>query len=553
MKMMRWLSFWVLGIGFVYALGAQEPDKETSSPDNETQQTQDVKNISSAEQEKEGSSLKESDESVQSGADEEPKKEPVSSQETDALKVVNDDESQESASFASSLKSDDSKEDQEDEPVEEKAADNDATSKPSESNESQEDSPSEASTSQEADQDNQSVKEDSREEGSVKWSDSKGVVSEADAAAKNPDEIYGIDTIDIADPQGNWLYKRVWWERAEAKYEKIRAVVNQVLESRTHFFAKRADLDKKVLDPFYLKVGMSQGELQEILSELIARAKKISEESKVAEIQNKIEIDKKMLIDVEQAVQQVMTKDEEIEKAILMLIDQIGKIRALEQQAWNDFKSIARVLDDKKARELFYKVNGAWMNIKELQQYIAKSFGSKFDGLISKTKELISKIDVEMLELQNSGIDLKKRLLSIQNQPNKIVEEVGEDEADVEKGFLSRYIIDPVKSGLNAIWNVVSWPYYKLFGSKDPDVDEDEEDADQPRAVASKTITPKDVSPKKDIPLKALDNPKKDRSEDSQPETDTVENQADSDTDSDSDIDESDNEENDPIDHTEAQ
>ena len=28
-------------------------------------------------------------------------------------------------------------------------------------------------------------------------------------------EIKGIDTVNVNEPKGNWLYKRIWWEKAE--------------------------------------------------------------------------------------------------------------------------------------------------------------------------------------------------------------------------------------------------------------------------------------------------------------------------------------------------
>jgi hypothetical protein len=68
----------------------------------------------------------------------------------------------------------------------------------------------------------------------------------------------GIDTVSLENPQGNWLYKRIWWERAEERYEKIRLLVDAVWESRTIFFVKRNELDRNVLDPFYLNVGIGQ-------------------------------------------------------------------------------------------------------------------------------------------------------------------------------------------------------------------------------------------------------------------------------------------------------
>jgi len=78
----------------------------------------------------------------------------------------------------------------------------------------------------------------------------------------------GIDTVSLEDGQGNWLFKRIWWERAQDLYEKIRERVNAVWESRTRFFVQRNELDRSVLDPFYMSIGMGQGELQIILNEL---------------------------------------------------------------------------------------------------------------------------------------------------------------------------------------------------------------------------------------------------------------------------------------------
>src|SRR5438105_2755246 len=43
----------------------------------------------------------------------------------------------------------------------------------------------------------------------------------------------GIDTVSLEDPQGNWLFKKIWWERAETLYGKIREAVTSIWESRT--------------------------------------------------------------------------------------------------------------------------------------------------------------------------------------------------------------------------------------------------------------------------------------------------------------------------------
>lgn len=286
------------------------------------------------------------------------------------------------------------------------------------------------------------------------------------------DEVMGIDTVDIPNPQGNWLYKRVWWERAEAKFERIRETVGKIMEVRTGFFAKRAELDKNVLDPFYIKIGMSQGELQEILNEMVSKAERLLESERNDSIQEKLEDEKRTLQSVQKQVQVVVKQDEEVEKAILMLVEQITKVRTIEQQAWKDFKAIARVLDDRKARELFYKVDAAWRTIKELQQYIEQTFATSFDALIEKLKKEVERVNQEMNALKETGTQLQQGLLGAQQEQSEM-----EDEQEPEpKGFFTRYIIDPITGFFKAVWSVITWPYRAVFGSAPADEDMDDDD-----------------------------------------------------------------------------
>ncbi len=313
------------------------------------------------------------------------------------------------------------------------------------------------------------VQEEPAEEPAEEPQEVKEPEPEPEKVELGPDEIMGIDTVDLEDPQGNWLYKRVWWERAEAKYEKIRIAVTSVMEVRTKFFAKRAELDKTVLDPFYIKIGLSQGELQDKLTERIAKLEKDIQDKRDAQLLEKLEADKQELEQLKQEVQEVVKQDEEVENAILMLVEQANKMRNYEQQAWQDFKSIARVLDDKKARELFYKVDGAWRNIQELQRYVESNFSTGFDTLIEKVSKKVQQVDSSMQSLKEKGVDLKKPAEE---------EEQDEDEEEEEppQGVLSRYIVNPITSFVKMIWSGITWPIRKIMGTTDVAPEEDEEE-----------------------------------------------------------------------------
>jgi hypothetical protein len=296
--------------------------------------------------------------------------------------------------------------------------------------------------------------------------------------ALSADEIMGIDTVDLENPQGNWLYKRVWWEKAEAKFEKIRAAVNKILEMRTGFFAKRAELDKTVLDPFYIKIGLSQGELQEILAELIAHATAKTEEKKEDTVIEQANAEKQELEQLQKEVQLVIKQDSELEDAVMMLLEQINKIRRLEQTAWQNFKDIARVLDDKKARELYYKVDNAWRNVQELQNYIEQTYSTTFEQLVEHIKEKIQKVEAAIETLKVKGVDLKKQL-----QAQEIAAE--DEETTTSKGFFTRYISDPIKNFFAAFWQLLRWPIDKIFGKTSMNQEKEPIEAVEPTSSAA--------------------------------------------------------------------
>ena len=293
-----------------------------------------------------------------------------------------------------------------------------------------------------------------------------------------PDEIAGIDTVDLEDPQGNWLFKRVWWERSESKYEKIRAAVTKIMEQRAGFFAKRSELDKNVLDPFYIKAGFNRGELNEILSNLISQLEAKQEDEKLEKVQE----NKKSLQDLKDEVEKVTTQDQEVDSALMQLVDLINRLRNYEQQAWQHFKDIARVLDDKKARELFYKVDNAWRNVQEVQQYINQKFGPSFDQLIAQLQKQTDKTQNSIQTLLDKGIQLKQEITKAElDEP--------EDETSEEvkpEGILQRFIVQPisylfslVKKLLTTVISIIRWPFDKLLGKTTPETAPEMEDEEE--------------------------------------------------------------------------
>jgi hypothetical protein len=317
-----------------------------------------------------------------------------------------------------------------------------------------------------------------------------------DQVMPEDEDIVGIDTVSLDDPQGNWLFKRIWWERAEKKIEKIRRLVNAVFESRVIFLAQRTDIDRNVLDPFYVSIGLGQGELKNILDQLIARLEKerekegaLSEQERgiLQELRKEESALKQMKTDVEN----VARIDHDIDEALNTLFEQINKVREYEGDAWDNFKEIARVLNDIKARELYYTMDIIAKNIEDIQAYIQQDYTRHFNQLSSTAKQQIDRLKKAIDTMRERGLDLGKQLELLEQQEKArtsgqdLESEEEDDEPEAEQGFFSSYIMAPVyyigsalKGLLDGVVSVVTWPINYLTGATG-DAEQEKEDKEE--------------------------------------------------------------------------
>lgn len=302
------------------------------------------------------------------------------------------------------------------------------------------------------------------------------VAQPAAAPKKDKDELVGIDTVDLESPQGNWLFKRLWWERAEEKYEEIRSLQAHILELRMPFFMKRTDLSRTVLDPFYTHVAKDRGALEVLLGDISEfLAQEAQDELMLGdaqrELRDQLHAERDVLEQLQKNIQAVLSFDHELDAAIGTLMEQLNRVNEYEQEAWAHFKEIGRVLDDKKAREYVLKMKHIYRNIKEIEEYITQRFAIYFDQLIGTIKDHAQKVTATMDQLKEKGIDLKEQLAQVKEI---VKHEHEEEQAEArkpkmdERGFFERYITGPLSSFFGTIWNglvtVFSWPYNMIFG-----------------------------------------------------------------------------------------
>jgi hypothetical protein len=296
-----------------------------------------------------------------------------------------------------------------------------------------------------------------------------------------PDEIIeeepiGIDTMSLDNPQGNWLFKRIWWERAEERYEKIRILVDTIWEFRTKFFIERSKLDRDVLDPFYISVGIDQGELEAILAEInefletqSSKQEDMSDDERL--IYENYATQEEALKSLQNDVLSIGRLDKAVDEALRTLMDQINRVRQYETDAWKNFKEIAKILNDTKARELYFTIDGAAKNIKSISSYLEREFFTHFNKLITDAAQVVNRVQRQMDALKEKGIRFQRQTEIIEQQKQQAAaeDEDDEDEDDEEVqpkpklGWVA-WIGSLFSKAFNTIFSIIRMPYDMIFG-----------------------------------------------------------------------------------------
>lgn len=237
--------------------------------------------------------------------------------------------------------------------------------------------------------------------------------SEQDEAAQKMDEENDalVDTFDITTG-GNWVLKRVWWEKTEDVYEKIKDVFSSVMGLRSYFIKQRNDFDREA-DIFYGEMGIDQSPLQNLIHQAQDLMQKEKEEQGYLDKKERAFVDKlagkeRTLEQLKLDIKGIQELDQKIDEALDTLFHQIDTCNDYEQKAWNNFKEIARELNDKKARVLYYDTETVYKDCLKIEEYIKHPFTAYFNEIVESAKEHMQKIAQQMNGLKKEGIDLVK-------------------------------------------------------------------------------------------------------------------------------------------------
>lgn len=301
----------------------------------------------------------------------------------------------------------------------------------------------------------------------------KPMVTEIELQEVEPEpEIVGIDTMNLEEAQGNWLFKRIWWERALERYEKIQALVSQVWEYRMQYFLKRSELDRSTLDPFYVSVGLSQGELQEVIAEIASKLDAERQQEGTLDQQERalsqeLQTERESLQELKTVVDNIMELDHAIDDALNRLLEQANKTRDYERESWTSFKQISQELSDAKARDLYYKMDMYMRNIKDIQRYLQQDFAHYFQETTNKLSAEVERVKNVVQSLKEKGVDLKKQSHQWLNggAPEVVQPAQTEDEDDEEPVVKKSGILHTIYQSLLFLKDMLVYPFYAIYNT----------------------------------------------------------------------------------------
>lgn len=280
----------------------------------------------------------------------------------------------------------------------------------------------------------------------------------AEAEDNEEEPLDPIDTVNIEEPKGNWLNKRIYWERAETEYEKISQQTQEIATMSPHYYQQRAELNRSDLDKFYITEGIELGELKQIIATSIegleeerTRKGSLTEEGRL--LTDKLQEQQILLKKMDQKISTVSAIDSALDEDLSMLDRQISQARAYERQAWAAFKAISRELSDKKARAIYYSMKALKKNVRSIYTYLNGPLDEHFKQLISTARNRIGEIKDAMERLRSEGIDLKayaKKLTQPESCP-KLEEEPQEEELQQPTSWLGNFW-NSITSTISDLW-----------------------------------------------------------------------------------------------------
>lgn len=257
-----------------------------------------------------------------------------------------------------------------------------------------------------------------------------------------------LDTTEV-DGGGNWLNKRIWYERAQTVFDEIRVMVNTIGDLRIQFSNEVNTVGQKI-DSFFETVDFTKSQLDDKFKEILVALDTeqkivgdLSEEERTLQTTIKQEL---LVIDqIGRDIKSIGEVDNKIDQTLMQAFKTIDECREYETKAWDTFKSIGKELDDKKARNFYYQMNNYKQNIDQKSSYLKSTLLPYLHNvLVAKIETNISKINEAINQLKTKGVDLEK--IMSKTQEDDVIQVRNREKAAAEIAVKKALEIEQEKS-----------------------------------------------------------------------------------------------------------
>ena len=243
-----------------------------------------------------------------------------------------------------------------------------------------------------------------------------------------------LDTMTIG-VGGNWLQKRVYYEKAAELYEEIQDLVNQCEDTKTPFLNEVKNLEGKI-DDFYKQVSSDKGNVTAMLSaytDMLSMQEERAGDLSVNEraVQQTIIDEEAQIKEVGDSIEVMGNLDDKVDDIMQLVLTTIDSCRGYESKAWEHFKEITQSLDDQKARTLYYEMENFSDNIQQQLDYLNNTLFPFLQTTLGKQiTDNIGVVESAVADLKTKGVNLGAEIKKYSEDDTDIEHERQQNEID---------------------------------------------------------------------------------------------------------------------------
>lgn len=242
----------------------------------------------------------------------------------------------------------------------------------------------------------------------------------------------GLETVQVSDEktgdQGNWVKKKNWLLKSYEVSSRIYNLATQIAQTKKIYQGKYNAIDEE-FDKFYKDLGMEEGKIKELFDNISRYLeKKKSKETEILtarsektgnvdqDFKKKIEVlegqIKQMESDLEQLrldMDAIADLDKSLTQRLQKVDEQITSSMTQTEAARTKVEDLWDIIDDKKARAIYYEVLNIEENLKAILSYLQDVLAGDFDKVVSLAKEKIALVTSNIKKLEDKGLIIKDR------------------------------------------------------------------------------------------------------------------------------------------------